>query len=127
MACVDIADVLRNRTRIERGLFELAYDLVRVDLAMRPVVPFDRQGRQPFPRSAHVVGHDRDGVIEPYDLVHAVDRPGRRIIHALHTAAEDGRLCQGRDLHAGRPDVDAVDGRSVDLRRSVQPLGRRCR
>jgi hypothetical protein len=36
---------------------------------------------------------------------------GRSVVHALHTPAEDRRLGQGRDLHARRPDVDAIDGR----------------
>jgi hypothetical protein len=45
-----------------------------------------------------MVGHDRDGVVEPYDLTHALDGLGSRITHALHTTAEDGRLCKGRDL-----------------------------
>jgi hypothetical protein len=31
---VDIADILRNRPRIERRLFELAHDLVRVELGV---------------------------------------------------------------------------------------------
>ena len=72
-----------------------------------------------------MVGHDGDGVVEPHDLTHALDGLGRRIIHALHAAAEDRRLRQRRDLHARRPNIDAVDGRAVDLRRRVQPLGRR--
>ena len=71
-----------------------------------------------------MVGHDRDGVVEPYDLTHALDGLGLRIVHALHATAEDGRLCEGRDLHARRPSVDAIHGRSVDLRRRVQTLGR---
>ena len=70
-----------------------------------------------------MVGHDGHGVVEPYDLTHTLDGLGRSIIEALHTAAKDGRLCKGRDLHARRPNVDAIDGRSVDLRRRIQPLG----
>ncbi len=107
---VDIADVLRDRPRIERRLFELVDDLSRVELGVRAVVPFDHQGRQPFLRSPHMVGHDRDGVVEPYDLAHALDGLGLRIIHALHAPAEDRRLCEGRDLHARRSSVDAIDG-----------------
>ena len=91
---------------------------------MRPVVPFDHQGRQPFLRSPHMIGHDGNGVVEPYDLTHTLDGLGRRILHALHTTAEDGRLRKGRDFHARRPNVDAIDGRSVDLRRRIQTLGR---
>ena len=124
---VDIADILRNRPRIERRLFELAGDLVRVELGVRTVVPFDHQRCQPFFRSPHMVGDDGDRVVEPHDLAHALDGFGRRVIHALHAAAEDGRLRKRRDLHARRPNVDAIDGRSVDLRRRVQTLGRACR
>ena len=125
MALLDIADILRHRAWIERRLFELVHDVLGAELGMRTVVPFDHQGCQPFLRRPHVVGDDRDGVIEPHDLAHAFDRFGRRIIHALHATAEHGRLRQCRDLHARRPNVDAVDGRAVDLRRRVQTLGRR--
>ena len=122
---VDIADVLRDRARLERRLFELGRDRLGVELGVRTVVPFDHQRRQPLLRRAHMVGHDRDGVVEPHDLAHALDGLGRRIVHALHATAEDGRLRERRDLHARRPSVDAIDGRSVDLRRRVEPLGRR--
>src|SRR6266851_5666119 len=88
------------------------------------VIPFDHQRRQSFLRSPHVVGHDRDGVVEAYDLTHTFDGLGLCIIHALHTAAEDGRLRKRRDLHARRPRVDAIDRATVDLRRCVQTLGR---
>ena len=98
---------------------------LRVEPGMRTVVPFDDQGCEALLRSAHMVGNDRDGIIEAHDLTHAFDRPGRRIIHALHATAEHGRLRERRDLHARRPHIDAVHGRAVDLRRRVQPLGRR--
>ena len=106
---VDIADILRNRPRIERRLFQLARDLVGGELGVRPVVPFDDQRGQPFLRGPHMVGHDRDGVVEPHDLTHAFNRPGRRIIDALYAAAEHGRLRERRDLDARRPSVDAED------------------
>ena len=125
MALVDIADVLRNRARIERRFFKLAHDIVRVELGVWTVVPFDHQRRQPFLRSPHMIGHHGDGIVEPHDLAHALDCLCRRIVHALHPTAEDRRLCKGCDLHARRPNVDAVDGRAVDLRRRVQTLGRR--
>src|ERR1700681_829399 len=98
-----IADVLRNRPRTQRSLFELAHDLVCVELGVRSVVPFDHQGRQPFLRGPHMVGYDRDGVVEPYDLTHALDSLGLRIIDALHATAENGRLREGPNLHARRP------------------------
>jgi hypothetical protein len=112
---VDIADVLRHRARIERGLFELGCDVVRVELRVRSAVPFDHQRRQPFLRGPHMVCYDRDGVVEAHDLTHALDGLGLRIIHTLHPTAEDGRLRKSRDLHARRPGVDAIDSRSVDL------------
>ena len=87
---VDIADRLRHRARIERRLFELVRDVLRAELGVRTVVPFDHQGRQPFLRSPHMVGDDGDGVVEPHDLTHALDRLGRRVIHALQATAEDG-------------------------------------
>ena len=121
---VDIADILRNRPRIKRRLSERARDIIRIELGVRTVVPFDRQRCQPFFCSAHMVGHDRNGIVEPHDLTHALDGLGRRIIHALQTTAEDGRLRERRELHPRRPGVDAIDRRSVDFRRRIQPLGR---
>ena len=76
---------------------------------MRTVVPFDLERCQTFLRRAHVIGHDGDGVVEPHDLAHALDGLGRRIVHALHAAAEHRRLRQRRDLHARRPRIDAID------------------
>jgi len=72
-----------------------------------------------------MLGYDGDGVVEAHDLTHALDGLGCRIVHALHAAAEHGRLRERRDLHARRPSVDAINGRAVDLRRRVQPFGRR--
>ncbi len=72
-----------------------------------------------------MVGYDGDGIVEPYELTHALDGLGRRVIHALHPTAEHGRLRKGRDLNPGRPNVDAIDRRAVDLRRGVQTLRRR--
>ena len=89
---------------------------------MRTVVPFDHQRRQPFLCGPHVVGHDGDRIVELHDLAHARDGFGGGIVHALDPAAEDGRLREGRDLHAGRLNVDAIDRRSVDFRRRVEPL-----
>ena len=91
---------------------------------MGPVVPFNHQRRQPFLRRAHVIGDDSDGVVEPHDLTHAFDGFGRRIVHVLDATAEDRRLRKGRDLHAWRPNIDAIDSRSVDLRWCVETLGR---
>jgi hypothetical protein len=61
-----------------------------VELGVRPVVPFDHQGRQPFLRSPHMIGHDGDGVVEPYNLTHALDALGRGVVDALQSAAKTG-------------------------------------
>jgi len=45
------------------------------------------------------------------------------IVTTLYAAAEHRRLCEGRDLYARRPDIDAIDGRAIDLCRRVQTLG----
>ena len=121
---VDITDILRNRPRIERRLFERARDVIGAELCVRSVIPFDHQGGQSFFRSAHMIGNDGDGVVEPHNLTDTLDGLGRRIIHTFHSTAEDGRLRKGRNLHAGRPNIDAVNGRSIDLRRCVETLGR---
>src|SRR6266403_36725 len=110
-----IADILRHGARILRRLLEIMQDVVRVELCVRTGVPFDHQGRQPLLRSPHMVGHDGDSVVKPHDLAHALDGLGRRIVQVRHTAAEDWRLYKGRDLYARGPNVDAVDGRSVDF------------
>ena len=119
-----IADALRHRPRIERRLFELTRDRIGVELGVRTLIPFDRQGGEPFLRGSHVVGHDGNGVVEPHDLTHAPDGLGRGIVDALHAAAEHRRLRERRDLHARRSHIDAIDRRSIDLRRGVQTLRR---
>jgi hypothetical protein len=119
---VDVSDVLRDSPRFARGLLELAGDVVGRELRERPVIPFDDERGQSFLRGAHVIGDDGDGIVEADDLAHALDGFRSRVVHALHATAEDRRLRERCDLHAGRPYVDAVHGRSVDLRRRVEAL-----
>jgi hypothetical protein len=71
-----------------------------------------------------MVSDDGHGVIEPHDLTHALDVLGRSIVHTLHTTAKDRRLRKGGDLNARRPNIDAIDGRSIDLGGRVETLGR---
>ena len=99
---VDVADILRHGPRFERRLFELGRDVVGAELGVRALVPFDDKGGEPFPCCAHVVGHDRDRVVELDDLTHALERHGRSGIHALHPTAKDRRLRKRRDLHSRR-------------------------
>src|SRR5882724_8268174 len=100
-----IADVLRNSARTERGAFKLVHDVPGGKLGMRTVVPFDDQGSQALLRRPHMIGYDGDGIVEPHDLAHTLDRPGRRIIHAFHATAKDGGLRERCDLHSGRSSV----------------------
>ena len=92
---------------------------------MWTALPFDHESPEPFLRGAHMVGHHRDGVVEPNDLTHALDGLGRGIVDALHATAENGGLRKRRELHARQPNIDAIDGRSIDLRRGVETLRRR--
>ena len=94
---VDIAGVLRHRAHLEGGLLELGHDLPRVELgvARRPI----RSSAPPaLLRGTHVVGDDRNGIIEPHHLAHALDRLGRGIVDALHATAEHRRLRERRSL-----------------------------
>ena len=95
-----------------------------LSFGVRTVIPFDHQSCQPFFCSPHVIGNNGDGVVEAHDLAHASDGFGCGIVNALHAPAENGRLCKGRDFHAGRPNVDAINRGAIDLRRRVEPLGR---
>src|SRR5215831_20836151 len=71
-----------------------------------------------------MVGDNSDGVVKPHNLTHAFHGFSGRVIDTLYSTTKHGRLRQRRDLHAWRPNVDAIDGRSVDLRRCVEALGR---
>ena len=104
---VGIADVLRNRAWIARRGFELARDVFRGELRMRAVVPFDLERRESLLGRPHVIGDNRDGIVETHDLTHAFHVLRRAVIDAFQATAEDRRLRKRRDLHAGRPNVDA--------------------
>src|SRR5262245_21799313 len=86
---VGVTDVLRHCTRAKRRLFELARDVRCGELGMWTVVPFDLERCETFLRSSHVISDDRNGVIEPYDLTHALDGLCSRIIQVLHAPAEN--------------------------------------
>ena len=92
---------------------------------MRTVVPFDLERFQTFLGRAHVIGHDRNSIVEPDDLPHALDGLCRRIVQALQAAAEHRRLRQRRDLHTRRTRIDAIVGRAIHLARYVEALCRR--
>ena len=89
---------------------------------MRAVIPFDLERFQPFLGRAHMIGHDRNSIVEPDDLAYTLDNLCRSIIEVLNPAAECGRLRQRRDLHAGRARIDARGSRAIDLSRYVEAL-----
>jgi len=111
-----------HRARPGRGSFELACNISGRELGVLAVVPFDLECGKPLLRSAHVIRHHGDRVIEPDDLADAPNGLGRDIIHALHAPAKHRRLCERCDLHPGWPRVDAIVRRAVDLGRRVEPL-----
>jgi hypothetical protein len=119
---VGIAHVLRNCARAKRRLIELTHDRLRVEPGMGTFVPFDLERCKALLRSSHVIGHDCDGVVQPDDLTNALDGLRRPIVDALDASAVHRRLRERRDLHAGRPGIDAIDRRPVDLAGRVEPL-----
>ncbi len=122
---VGIADALRDRGRTKRCLLKFLRYVVGREISVLTVVPFDLQCRKALLGGAHVIGHDRDRVVEPHDLAHALDGLCRRLIEALHASAGHRRLRERCDLHAGRARVDAIDRSAVDLCGGIEPLGRR--
>ena len=77
--------------------------LGRAELGVRAVVPFDLERRESFLRRPHVVGDDRDGVVESNDLAHALDGLAFASSTLRSLPAEHGRYGEGRDLHARQP------------------------
>src|SRR6516165_3592921 len=67
----------------------------------------------------------RDGIVEAHDLAHTLDGLRCRIVQALDASAEHRRLRERCDFHAGKPDIDAVNRRSIDFQRRIQPFRRR--
>src|SRR5262249_39124674 len=122
---VDIANALRNRSRLERRGFELPRDVLRGQLRVRAVVPFDLERREALLGGPHVIGDNGHSVVEAHDLTHALYLFRRTVVDALQTASENWRLSERRDLHAWCANVDAIDSCSIDLRRKIQTLGRR--
>ena len=120
-----IAHVLRDRSRSERSFLQITRDILGAERRVRSVVPFNDQGRKPFLRRPHMVGHDGNRIVQPHDLPHTLDGLGCRVVDALQPAAEDRRLRERRDFEPRQFGIDSVDRRPVDLRRSVKALGRR--
>ena len=106
-----------------RGRGEPPDDVGRVDRSVRSIVPAERERLDALFRRPHVVGYDRNGIVEADDLAHAHDGFGFAVIDADQLAAHDGTRCDRGDLHSGQPDVDAILRRTVHLRRGVEALG----
>ena len=72
-----------------------------------------------------MIGDHGYGIVEAYDLAHALHRFRLAIVEARELAAEHragGHRC---DLHARNFDVDAELGLAIHLVRGVEPLGGR--
>ena len=61
---VAIADGLRDRAFAKRCPFQIVEDILSAELRIGSIVPFDDQGGEALLRRAHMIGHDRDCVIQ---------------------------------------------------------------
>ena len=91
---------------------------------VRPFVPGDVERVEPLLGRPHVIADDGDEVVEHDDLAHAGDRLRRAVVDMPDLAAEHRAGRDGRELHARRHHVDAVDRLAVDLVGRVEPLER---
>jgi hypothetical protein len=67
---------------------------------VQSVIPFDHQRREFLLRRIHMIGQDGNVIAGRHDLTGAINRPGCDIVYAFHSAAEQRRLSQRRELHA---------------------------
>jgi hypothetical protein len=93
--------------------------LLRRAACTRAFVPFDRQRLDGLRRLPVAVRDNRDAVAYVDRTAHTGQILDRREIVALHFAAEDRAMRDGRVQHAGQPHVDAEDRRAVDFRRHI--------
>ncbi len=122
---VDVAVPFGHQARLARSIGQLPHDVGAGETRIRPVVPSDDERSQSLLGRAHMVRHHGHGAVETHHLADAVDRLRLAVIHIGELAAEHRAGCNGRDLHAGGPDIDAELGPAVHLVGSVQALRRR--
>ena len=88
----------------------------------RSVIPLDDERCESLLRGSHMVGDDGDGIVEADDLAR-LERPSP----SLRQRASRGRRTHGDCASVaiftpGARVVDAVDSRSIDLRRRIEAL-----
>ena len=120
----DIADLLGDRAFTRAGPAQLRPDLVRRDLAVRPIVPGDVERLEPALGRPHVVADHGHEIVEHHDLSHPGNRSGPTIIYVSHFAAEHGAGRERCELDARWHRIDAVLRPAVGLVRGVQTLER---
>ena len=91
---------------------------------VRAFVPGDDERVEALLGRPHVIADDGDEVVEHDDLPHARNCLGRAVVDLADLAAEHRTLRQGRELHAGKHRVDAIDDLAVGLVRRVEALQR---
>ena len=117
-----VADLLRLEPRLPGGLGVLPADLRARDGGHRAFVPLDLERLAPLERGPGAGGDDRHAVADLDDIAHALDLLGRGRVEALDLGSgHDGWTLDRGDQHAGHPDVVAVDGLAVGLRRQIHP------
>nr|WP_257814967.1 hypothetical protein [Phenylobacterium sp. J367] len=94
--------------RVQRGL-EPATNLGTVEGRCRNT-PLRVQRTRRLERDPGRVGDHGDGVLQPYDLLHAGDGARRRLVHRGQLAAIGRTGADRGEQHAGQAEVDAVAG-----------------
>ena len=123
----DVAGGFRDDAVLCARDAQILPDVLRTDVGVRPFVPGHDQGIEPLLRRPHVIADDRDQIVKHDHLSHARHLPGRAIVDLADLAAEYGTLRQGRELHAGKHRVDAIDDLAVRLVRRVEAFQAACR
>ena len=70
------------------------------------------------------LGHHGDGIIKLDDLLHALDRQGRRGVHRCQLSAAHGCGLNRCHAHAGNRKIHAILRAAVDLKGDVETLHR---
>ncbi|PZV34504.1 hypothetical protein B5V02_32055 [Mesorhizobium kowhaii] len=121
---LDVADRMRHHARRTRRGCCCGREVGRGKAAgVRAFVPGDVKCAELLESGAHVLRHDRDGIIQANDLAHALDRHSSCFIDMRQRAAENRTGRDSRDPHPWQLHVDAENGFAVDLVGRVDALG----
>src|SRR5260370_698510 len=120
----DVARGLRDDAVLRARRAQVFPDILRTDIRVGAFVPAYDQGIEPLLRRPHVIADDGDQIVENDHLLHARDLFRSAVVDLADLAAEYRTLRQGRELHAGKHRVDAIDDLAVRLVRRVEALQR---